>query len=189
MATPNTYMTGTSPFPAHVQSYLYSGKVITLVDHVGVNVDMNRDTYRKVMECTESRMREQQFRYATKGTFAQQIVQSVRTRTRRKTKKVSAKPEAVFKQETIVQEVREDTESEAEEEHIVTMTDPLKPSQRLLDFLAGHKKTLSATVLPPVVGRAVLKQRRELRTLRSTGRVVVPARRMPVQSFHSILNP
>jgi len=176
-------MTGNSPFPAHVQSFLYSGKVVTLADHVGANVDMNRDIFRKVMEVTESRMREQHFKYATKGAFAQQIVQSVRTRTRKKTKKPTAQPETVATPQINVQEVQEDTESETEEEPVFAVTNPLKPSQRLLDFLAGHKKTLSVPVLP-VLGRTARK--RGIGTLRSPGRGGVGDRRRHVQSFLSI---
>lgn len=176
-------MTGNSPFPAHVQSYLYSGKVITLADHVGANVDMNRDTYRKVMEFTESRMREQHFKYATKGAFAQQIVQSVRTRTRKKTKKPTIQPENTTKPHISVQEI--DTESETEEEPVLPVINPLKPSQRLLDFLAGHKKTHSVPVLP-VVGRTGAGQKRRIGTLRSPGRGVVRERKRPLQSFLSV---
>lgn len=175
-------MTGWSPFPAHVHSYFYRGKTITLADHVGVDVDMNRDTFQKLFESTETRMREQHFKYATKGMFAQTQLQVTRPRIRKRTKKNTVRVETAVAPQTTVNDVRECSDSESEEE-VKIKTDPLKPSQRLLEFLSDHKKGMSLPVLPPV-GKRPKQSKPRLKTLRTPARILP---RKPTESFHSLL--
>lgn len=147
-------MTQFSPFPLHVLSFLYSGKTVTLLNQPGVDVDMNRDLYRHIIESTETRMKERHFKYATTGAFAQVAPPVVKARTRMKSRKTTIfkeSREVTLETKKPALEVHEDSESEVE---VVTPPkspplEPFHPSQRLLDFLKrdSHNKSKSLGVM------------------------------------------
>ena len=155
---PRSPMTQFSPFPLHVQSFLYSGKTVTLVNQRGADVNMNSDVYRKVMETTEDRMKERHFRYATKGSFAQPLLPPSKPHLRKRTRKPNSQPTnlptmAASAAKVPIPVEKDESESESDSESPEPVVgNPLQPSQRLLDFLKSdtHSKSKSMHALPKV---------------------------------------
>lgn len=163
---PYSPMTKFSPFPVHVQSYLYSGKTVTLINQRGADVDMNSDVYRKVMETTESRMRERHFRYATHGTFAPSRAPPPKPRVRKRTRHISQQPPSAVQTGPVAADPPESSESETEQElQSPVAAYPLHPSQRLLDFLGttNHTKAKSLHTLPKIRADQKVKSKPPLR--------------------------
>lgn len=121
-------MSAQAPFPRHVLRFLHGGKVVTLIDHHGAQLDFQIERYRSILSNIDEKFRREHFSFGRLSSPSSPKLQ-------RKIKRSSTILQlASTKTALKVEAISESSMSSSEEEQEEVSAFP-QPSSHLLHFL------------------------------------------------------